>query len=326
MFLLAAVLVVIWFLVVPLVLVSWSLMRDVGGVPDMLRAIAALWWPLIVAFVLLTIAPQLPTIVRRLRRASWGSGVIELDPETREVESKVEVAEAQQADISAVSVDSAVTEATPRDSELLAAPDKGLAFIRVAASLEEALRGLGAISGLVRTSQMTIPQLVSSLEKAQVLTNEVAGAVLAFWRTRNRVIHARGEPLTDRDLTALVDSGSRLLRVVRSIHLSAVTGNVIWRVRAVVQLFLDRNVTRVDPEWRGLIVEPGNLLEPIADSVMIFPTNSQLPAASLVNLKFVEGSRVSIRWYRDPADDIVRPAWSVSTAVSAELIAPPGEL
>jgi hypothetical protein len=173
---------------------------------------------------------------------------------------------------------------------------------------------------------MTVPQLVSSLEKAQVLTTEVAGAVLAFWRTRNRVIHARGEPLTDRDLTALVDSGSRLLRVVRSIHLSAVTGKVIWRVRAVVQLFLDRNGTMVDPEWRGLIAEPGNLLEPIPDSVMIFPTNRELPGGSLVNLKFVEGSRVNIRWYRDPTDDVVRPAWSVSTAVSAELVVPPGEV
>jgi hypothetical protein len=172
---------------------------------------------------------------------------------------------------------------------------------------------------------MAVPKLVSSLEGAGLLTSEVAGAVSAFWRTRNRVIHGSGEPLTDRDLTALLDSGSRLLRVVRTIYWATVTGKVVFRVRANVALYKDREANTLDPEWRGLIVEPGDVLQPVGDTVLIFPTTSQVPAGSLVDLKFVEGGRVSIRWYRDQTDGAIRHAWSVSTPVIAEVVAPPDE-
>jgi len=321
--LVGGILVAIWFVIVPLALLGWSMAMGSHEIPDLLRAIAAVWWPLIAAFVLLALAPELPTTLHRLRRASFGSGAIELDPQIVEVEEKVEAAEAVQATIPTPPTDAEPNELGPSETELLGVADKELALIRVAISLEQALRALGARSGLVRTAEMPVTGLVSALASAKLLTSEVVDAFLAFWKARNRVIHGGGEPLSNRDLTALIDSGTRLLRVIRSVHLALVTGQHVFRVRGVVQLFTDSKGTSPDPQWRGVIFEPGEVLVPSNEVVMIFPTMRPIAEGDFVTWKFDSEQRVSVRWYVEPTDGSIRMAWSVSSVFVGDVVAPP---
>jgi hypothetical protein len=319
----SGIVVAIWFVIVPLVLLGWLIARDSHEIPDVLRAIAAVWWPLIAAFVLLALAPELPSMLHRLRRASFGSGAIELDPQTIDVELKVEAAEQVQAATPTPPSEGELPTEGPPESELLGVADKNLALIKIAISLEQAVRALGGRSGLVRTSEMSAPRLVSALAQVQLLTSEVVEAFSAFWNARNRVIHGRAEGLTDRDVTALIDSGTRLLRVIRSAHTALVTKQEVFRVRAVVQLFSDADATAPDPLWRGVMLEPAAVLLPAEEMVTIYPTTLPVAESDLVTWKYNVEQRVGPRWYRDPTTGEIRKAWDKSASFVGAIVTPP---
>src|SRR5207245_10043389 len=139
----------------------------------------------------------------------------------------------------------------------------------------------------------------------------------------NRVIHGRAEGLTDRDVTALIDSGTRLLRVIRSAHATLVTKQEVFRVRAVVQLFSDADATAPDPLWRGVMLEPAAVLLPPEEMVTIYPTTLPVAEGDLVTWKYDVGHRIGPRWYRDPGSGAIRRALDTSAAFVGCVVPPP---
>jgi hypothetical protein len=305
---------------VPLVLIGWALSHGGQILPDLLRSIQGLWWPLIAAFVVLALRSEFPGILHRLRRASISAtgGEIELDPLVREVEARVEVAaEIQEATPTPPIVEGEPGLPGPRQSDLLGTGDPDLALIRVAISLEEALHDLGGRSGLVRTSEMPVRSLLQALVQAQVLNSEIMESFYAFWNARNRVIHGKRGGLTDRDVAALIDSGLRLMAIIRSSRYALVTGQPALRVTSIVPLYADASAMVADPHVRGVFLQPITVAPP---EPAIYPTTRGYNVGDMVTWRYDIEERIGPFWYRDPATGDIRKAWDKSAAFIGDVV------
>jgi hypothetical protein len=70
--------------------------------------------------------------------------------------------------------------------------------------------------------------------------------------------------------------------------------------------------------------EPGTVLLPSKEAVIMFPTTRELADGDFVTWKFDGEQRVGVRWYLDPTDGATRMAWSQSSVFVGDVVTPPG--
>lgn len=195
-------------------------------------------WPtvgLMVFGFLLLLMRQLVHIFPYIRKLKWGDAEVQLQERvailSEEIESleDAEKPEPPPAPGGATTSPSTVEAALDTDpaSQILelAAKDKEAALIKLAIEIEREMILLSKPKGLSVT-RSTWRALVTSLTEHGIITPDTGDALLQFRDLRNQVIHSGfGGPVQQRALDSALDSGLRLLLLIKRSRGSSATRN-----------------------------------------------------------------------------------------------------
>jgi hypothetical protein len=195
-------------------------MKDLA---ELLSALAALAWPLVVLVIVIWFSSEIRALLGRLRRGKVFGTEFELD----ELQAKTEVAEAKIPIISGsltATLEDAQLEATstvrPRAEDDIeevlreASRSPRLGLMLLSAKMERAARDNAEAAGLNTRIGFSLRNLIQSLVQAKQLPEETGEAINLFNQVRNRIIH--GHDADNEEITRAIDSGTRLLRLLLS--------------------------------------------------------------------------------------------------------------
>lgn len=184
-------------------------------------------WPtitlVIIALTLVFFWSEIAAILPNIKRLKLGEAEIEMRDETAKLHEEVERVE--RAAVPKQRVPARAQEAAPpggrseTDILELAARDKETALIQLAIEIEKELARLSRETDEPDRSR-TIRETLDRLVNDDILTRDLANTILTFRDVRNKVVHPIGQiPVSESILTSAIDSGVRILRVLRSIWL-----------------------------------------------------------------------------------------------------------
>jgi hypothetical protein len=185
---------------------------------DLISALAALAWPIVVLVIVIWFGSDIRTVLARLRRGKFFGTEIELD----ELQQKTEAAEAQIPIVAAFSGEgrlearaTVVPAAEDEIEEVLreAARSPRLGLMLLSSKMERAARQRAEEAGLNMRAG-SLRNLIQSLVRAEQLPDEAGEALNLFNQVRNRIIH--GHDADDDEIARAIDSGTRLLRLLLS--------------------------------------------------------------------------------------------------------------
>jgi len=257
---------------------------------------------------------QIRNLVSRLKRGKFLGQELELAAETKEVDIKVKAAEATEPErpLADPSKDN-VQQLTDLESENSktkqfldeAAKDKPLALVRIWIEIEQELKLLIAAHGLRQLVSRANPSMyIQTLAKRQIISVETASGLMAFYDVRNRVVHGRAGKFTDSDLVALIDSGLRLLEILKAIPRTTA------KVQALVPFFSDP-AAKVRVEGANAVIFEGPLTRG-SDHQRIYPTTRSYEAGQLLSWEWNLSKVWGPSWYRDPENGQVKHGWDSS--------------
>jgi hypothetical protein len=170
-------------------------------------------WPtvtLIAVFISLFYTREFAGMIPLIKRLKLGEAEIELQASVQRLHKDVESAEeASHPSVAALGSEEGILE--------LASRDKESAVVRLAIEIEKELAAKSAINGLAAERSSTIRAMVDRLTSMKVLSPATASAIIEFRNVRNQVIHpAQGHIVSDSVLASAIDSGIRILRILRA--------------------------------------------------------------------------------------------------------------
>jgi len=279
---------------------------------ELLRVIAQLLWPITIIVVLILFRTDIHKLVSRLRRGKFLGQELELGEESQRVEKQVEAAE--QAEPAKPLLDpakdarsqlSTLHAADERVRIFLqeAAQDKLLALLRIWIEIEQEVRTIVATYGFLQFApRPSVREYVRVLAQRKVISQETADSIAGFYELRNRLVHGRvGDSYRESELLALIDSGLRLLEILRLVPRQT------YRVSAVVPFFSDPSATARVEGSRAVILETTT-----SDGKHVYaayPTTRAYEQGQILswewNLQRVWGKS----WYRDPQTGEIKHGW-----------------
>jgi hypothetical protein len=188
---------------------------------EILKAVAALLWPILGIAFLWMYRDELRDVMRRLSRLRRGKFLgqeIELDEELKELHQAAEKAEVQTASISPIEDrPSVVTPSDDSAAEIFreAARSPKAALLLLAAQLEKRVRELFAATGWGDGKRVRLWEAIEKLRKQGSLPEHVTETLKLFLDARNKLVH--GHDATDEDIFRAIDSGVLLLRSIEAI-------------------------------------------------------------------------------------------------------------
>jgi hypothetical protein len=279
---------------------------------ELLRVLAQLLWPLTIILILVVFRRDIHKLLGRLRRGKFLGQELELGEETQRVEKQVEAAEL--AEPSKPLIDPAkdtfsqlsnLHAAGERSRRFLeeAAQDKLLALLRIWIEIEQEVRTIVATNGFLQfAARPSVREYVKVLAQRKVITQETADSISGFYELRNRLVHGKiGDSYRESELLALIDSGLRLLEILRLVPRQT------YKVSALVPFFSDRSATmRVDGALAVILettTTDGRHLYPA------YPTTKAYKRGQILswewNLRNVWGAS----WYKDPVTGETKHGW-----------------
>lgn len=281
---------------------------------DLLRVIAQLLWPLTILLLLILFRGDIHRLAVRLRRGKFLGQEIELEKETQKVDEKVEAAERAEQE-------KPVINPWDKPAQLLemklenervqafleqAAQDKMLALLRIWIELEQELRKIVATTGLRQfVTRPAVSEYVRILAERNLISSETADSLLTFYNLRNRLVHGHlREAYRDGELISLIDSGLRLLEILRLIPRETYT------VHRLVPFFSDPSATKQVTDALAVILDVS-----AGDGKRqhrIFPTTRSYSEGQTLSWEWNLGKIWGPAWYRDPDTAEVKHAWSSS--------------
>jgi len=200
---------------------------------------------------------------------------------------------------------------TSRERKILhiAAVDKFTAILQIGMELEAEMFLLSAMIGLRNQARLgTFQETAELLHGQRLITSNSLAALLEFWRLRNKIAHAQ-YPFAENDpvLESFLDSGLRLLRLVRNIP------RPIYQVRqADVPLFRDPSCTQRIEEVVGVLLEVTEVDG--TKNLRIFPAGRKFKAGEIVGWDWDLTRRFGAAYFHDPETKKTKPAWTESVA------------
>jgi hypothetical protein len=198
--------------------------QRVRAVADLLSAVAALLWPVVLLLLLFSFRREFVRFIRRLKKARLFGQEVELGDELRELQRSV--VEAQEETEAAPPLPGPVPPAA--GIQLPAGFDEEIEVLNVAAQSPTA--GLMLLSSLVErrvdaliqrfapgggSTAVRLRQADKELTSLGHLPSSLTRSVDSFLHVRSRVVHG-GEASADEVLRA-IDVGLRLLRTLRAV-------------------------------------------------------------------------------------------------------------
>lgn len=182
-------------------------------------------WPtitlVVVALILAFFWSEIAAILPNIKRLKLGDAEIEMRDEAVKLHEEVEKVE-RAAVIPKQRVPARAQEAAPggrseADILELAARDKETALIQLAIEIEKELARLSRDTDEQDRSR-TIRETLDRLVNDDIISRDLANTILTFRNVRNKVVHPiRQIPVNDSILASAIDSGVRILRILRSI-------------------------------------------------------------------------------------------------------------
>jgi hypothetical protein len=169
-------------------------------------------WPTIALIgicILLIFAPKLSWILPYVKRIKIGEAEVEMQESIQRLHHDVKKAE------SAVGIAGHEPGGSEERILDLASRDKESAIVRLAIEIEKELETLYRRADPGTDPPKTIRELVHELESKGVLSPAVGKAIIEFRDVRNRVIHPRAGQVHAYVLSSALDSGIRILRLLR---------------------------------------------------------------------------------------------------------------
>ena len=282
------------------------------AITELVRVTAQLLWPVTIILVLVMFREDLHRLASRLRRGKFLGQELELTEETQKVERQVEAAE--RAEPPKPVLDPAkgrseqLSELQAADDRVRrfleeAAKDKLLALVRMWIEIEQEVRTITATRGLLQFVRVpNITEYVGTLAGRNVISKETADSILGFHAVRDRLVHGNlREAYRDSELVALIDSGLRLLEILRSIPRET------YKVSGLVPFFSDASATKPVDGARALILEISS--QDGKHGYAAYPTTKAYERGQVLswewNLQKVWGPS----WYRDPQTGAIKHGW-----------------
>jgi uncharacterized protein YutE (UPF0331/DUF86 family) len=251
-------------------------------------------------------------LLGRLRRGKFLGQELELGEETQKVERQVEAAE--QAEPAKPLLDPAkdtfsqlsnLQAADERVQHFLieASQDKLLALLRIWIEIEQQVRTIVATNGFLESSsRQSVREYVKVLAQNKIVSQETADSIANFYELRSRLVHGRvGKTYRESELLALIDSGLRLLEILRLVPRQT------YKVSAVVPFFSDPAATVRVEGARAVILEttPSDGGHVYA----AYPTTKAYERGQMLSWEWNMRKVWGRSWYKDPQSGETKLGW-----------------
>lgn len=274
----------------------------------LIRAIAALAWPLVVVFIVIRYDSQVRDLLGRIKRGKIAGAEIELSEKLDSLVASASEA-ASDADLLAAgapAISAPVESGSSAERAIIDEVSRSpkAALLLLTSEIDRSVRLLLAALATTKRS-LPFPRAIHELEQKGIVPKSVVEALTRFTDVRNRLVH--GHHASDDDIIRAIDAGLVILRSVQA------APQPIAIVRHVgVPLYSDAAGTAARPDITGLIVEiesPGSVIT----ERKILPTRST---------KFQVGRRIGSAYsyerdyddslFRDPETGEMKQGWSYS--------------
>lgn len=186
----------------------------------------------------------------------------------------------------------------------LAVKDKQAALMRLAIEIEKELLILHATIGLRNEYKArNFREVVNQLVHRGALGDEMRKGLMEFWSVRNQIAHSHLSD--DSILTSALDSGIRLLRLIKAIPRARYTV-----VDPHVVLFTDRACVEQITEYNGVLIETTE-----ADGSkrrQVYPAGRQFVVGEMVGWDWEMSKTYGAAFYRSPETGEPMEAWGAS--------------
>lgn len=277
-------------------------------ISNLLKAIAALLWPLLAFTILFLFKKEVAEILKRLKGGRFFGQEIELNESLVKLDLS---ASAIQQEVSGFPETGGVSE----DQEVEVDPSYKIlaeatrspqaALILLSAELEKLARQLLASTGFLKGRNfISLSQAIRELNDQYGLPKHVATSLKDFMEVRNYLVH--GQSSTSQDIMRAIDSGLVILKSLKSLPTEK---NIVFDI---VDIYSDPACTKKIQDAKGIILltkSPGNGIE----SKRIFPSTRQhFLVGKTVSWEWNLDKTWHTAWYRDPTDGMIKEAWRAS--------------
>jgi hypothetical protein len=290
---------------------------------DLLRAIAAIMWPVIVLIAVVLFRAEVAGLFARIRKAKVLGQEFELTGSLEELRQRAETA-AQASEQNAEGAEPEPTLVLENAIEVIerevldeAARSPRVGLMILSAELERVMREM-----LTRIEQANpsskrqrrpvgLVRMADSLWQVGVLPEELLNAVEAFSSVRNQIVHGAGE-VSDREILQAIDAGLVILRSLQQVALGVVE-------QAGLELYEDsQGMIRRPDVWGVVLNGIGNSTD---TESWIMPTHRRDYAPGQVVKWAFDGSEVCpASWYRHPETRQLREAWEAAAFFVGDIL------
>lgn len=254
---------------------------------------------------------KVEAILPLVKRFKLGQAEIEMQARTEELAESVQVSErAAKPALSTGTAELSLPDGSTKSVELeildLAALNKPAAMIRLAIELEREILSLQGMLGLRNQARTnTLSEALRMLKVHKAISDRIAASVQEFWEIRNGLLHGTST-FPDALLTSALDSGVRLLALIRSIP------RPTYEVAdPAVLLYKDKDLKIRISEYMGVRIET-TLLDG-AKMQQVFPAGRKFERGEIVSWDWDTTRKFGPAYVRDTNGEAVL-AWSSSSA------------
>jgi len=284
-------------------------MKDLA---ELLRAIAALLWPVLAFTAVFAFRAEFRSLLGRLRKGKLLGQEIELAASLDRLEA---AASAAASEVAALPPAPEPSEPSAKDTSdgsdigrilSLSGQSPKAALLLLASEMEREVRQLVARLGLLKGRRtVSLREGIVALQQWDGLPVHVPSSVEQFYKIRSRLVH--GQDVTNDDVLRGIDSGVTILRTLEGIPRET---NVVYHPG--VEIFSDAACTQRIDGAKGVILEtksPGGTIS----SRRIFPsTREHFRRGKVVAWEWSDEHQFGPAWYRDPESKEIKEAWSSS--------------
>jgi hypothetical protein len=284
-------------------------------IAELIQAIAALLYPIIIFTIILIFKGEIKSLVSRLKKGKLLGQELELSESLNKLDESVSKAVAEvialprERNEDEQGATNKLLQGNTEDaSEIqhvleLARTSPKVALMSLATEIEKEVREIILSYGYAKeTSPLTLGVSTKVLDKNNILPQSTVTALQDFQRVRNPIVHGYNASIDD--ILRAIDSGIVILKTLKSIPREI---NVIYHPG--IEIYSDEKCKQVREGVKGVILEtisPGGAMK----SYRIFPTT---------RTHFQKGLRVAWEWnnelswnetwYKDPDSGEIKSAW-----------------
>lgn len=279
---------------------------------ELLRAVAALLWPLITLTGIVIFRRQIRELLGRIKRGKLLGQEIELSESLAQLDASAAAAESEVAALPHATEPAMRPELEHVEENVVgkvldvASRSPKAALLLLASEIEREVRHVLAASALALGKRhLPVREAIDLLSANMELPRHVTSSVRLFWDVRNNLVH--GGAGRDDDVLAAIDSGIAILRALRSIPREK---HVVHHPGVTV--YGDARAERPLEGVKGLILEvtsPGGA----RTGYRIYPTTrTHYKKGMAVAWEWSSDKRFGEAWYRDPDTGEIKSAWTSS--------------